>query len=226
VDSEIDVLIKARGITKKFENTLALKDISIAIQPGELIALIGPSGSGKSTLLLCLAGILRPDKGEIFFRGNSLQHLGESGLSRLRRTKFGILFQFGQLISELTAVENVALPLMLEGVNRREAESQALAALALLDVEDLAERRPTHMSGGQAQRVALARSFVTNPEVIFADEPTGALDTKNGEIVVEALMTMARLRRTAVVLVTHDAHVAAYADRQLAVRDGRLDTTS
>jgi putative ABC transport system ATP-binding protein len=195
----------------------------MTIASGEIVAVTGASGSGKSTLLHCLAGIVAPDRGEVRYRDRSLGALSEKDRSRLRRTEFGILFQFGHLVAELSAAENVALPLLLDGVRRPEAGTRARAALDALGVGDVAGSVPGKLSGGQLQRVALARALVTGPGVLFADEPTGALDSLAGEQVMRALVEVARDRGTTVVLVTHDATVAAYADREVVVRDGVLD---
>lgn len=182
---------------------------------------MGPSGSGKSTLLHCLAGIVTPDSGTVTYGGRELSAMSDAGRSALRRTDFGFVFQFGQLVPELTCVENVALPLRLNGVKRKEAEGTALEWMARLEVDDVAAKRPGEVSGGQGQRVAVARALVATPKVVFADEPTGALDSLNGERVMELLTESARTAGTAVVLVTHEARVAAYSDRDVVVRDGR-----
>jgi putative ABC transport system ATP-binding protein len=183
----------------------------------------GPSGCGKSTLLLCLAGILRPDAGEVGYREQRIDTWSESARARLRRGEFGVLFQFGQLVAELSAAENVALPLLLAGARRREARTAALSWLERLGIADLADNRPGDMSGGEQQRAALARALVTEPRVLFADEPTGALDSLAGERVLAHLVRVAREQHTTVVLVTHDARVAGYADREVMLRDGMLD---
>jgi len=215
-------VIAGEALTKRFGATVALDGLSVAVGRGEVVALLGPSGSGKSTLLLCLAGILQPDSGTVFYQGRPIKDLGESTLTRLRRREFGFVFQFGQLVPDLTAVENVALPLRLDGHGRRPAERKALELLGRLGVEDRARLRVGEMSGGQSQRVAIARALISEPTVIFADEPTGSLDSLNGELVMELLLMAARERSAAVVLVTHEARIAAYADREVVIRDGRL----
>lgn len=192
---------------------------------GEIVAVTGPSGCGKSTLLHCLAGILRPDAGEVTWRGARIDTWSEAARSRLRRTEFGVLFQFGQLVAELTAAENVALPLLLAGTGRREARTAALTWLERLGVAEVADVRPGEMSGGQQQRCATARALVTEPRMLFADEPTGALDTLAGEQVLTRLVRLAREQRTTVVLVTHEPRIAAYADREVMLRDGLVDHT-
>ena len=215
-------LLVADDVTLSFGPTVALAGASMSVAPGEVLAILGPSGSGKSTLLHCLAGILVPDGGEVRYRGRRLDTLPEAVRSRLRRDDFGFVFQFGQLVPELSAVENVALPLRLGGQRRRPAEDAAREWLARLDVAEVAARRPGELSGGQQQRVAVARALVTGPRVVFADEPTGALDSLNGELVLGLLVAGAREQGASVVLVTHEARVAAYADREIVVRDGRV----
>ncbi|MFI0237245.1 ABC transporter ATP-binding protein [Streptomyces sp. NPDC016845] len=214
-------LLTAHDLRKAYGPTPALDGAAFTIHPGEIVAVMGPSGSGKSTLLHCLAGIVTPDSGTIRYDGRDLTAMSDAQRSALRRTEFGFVFQFGQLVPELTCVENVALPLRLTGVKRKEAEGRADQWLERLEVEGLAGKRPGEISGGQGQRVAVARSLVTNPRVLFADEPTGALDSLNGERVMELLTDAARGSNTAVVLVTHETRVAAYSDREIVVRDGK-----
>jgi putative ABC transport system ATP-binding protein len=192
----------------------------LSVAAGEIVAVMGPSGSGKSTLLHCLAGILIPDRGEVHFGERRIDTMGETERSALRRERFGFVFQSGQLVPELTTQENVALPLLLGGVRRAPALAEARSWLERLDLVGLEERRSGELSGGQAQRVALARALVGRPQVVFADEPTGSLDSLSGEHVMELLVAASRDQGTTVVLVTHDARVAAYAEREVVVRDG------
>ncbi|MBT2527730.1 ABC transporter ATP-binding protein [Streptomyces sp. ISL-99] len=214
-------LLVADGLHKAYGTTPALDGAHFSIDPGEVVAVMGPSGSGKSTLLHCLAGIVTPDSGTITYDGRELSAMPDRERSALRRGDFGFVFQFGQLVPELTCVENVALPLRLNGAKRRDAEREALKWMARLEVDDLGRKRPGEVSGGQGQRVAVARSLVSSPRVLFADEPTGALDSLNGERVMQLLTEAARSANTAVVLVTHEARVAAYSDREIVVRDGK-----
>ncbi|SCE97594.1 ABC transporter ATP-binding protein [Micromonospora mirobrigensis] len=216
-------MIEARNVEFSFGSTPALRGASLAIDAGEIVAVMGPSGSGKSTLLHCLAGILVPDAGEIHFDGARIDARSEQERSALRRERFGFVFQFGQLVPELTAAENVALPLLLGGVRRAEALRTAHGWFDRLGLAGLEHRRSGELSGGQAQRVALARGLVAGPRVLFADEPTGALDSLTGEQVMDLLVTAAREQGTTVVLVTHEPRVAAYADREVIVRDGRIN---
>ncbi|KKJ95079.1 ABC transporter ATP-binding protein [Micromonospora sp. HK10] len=215
--------IEAREVVLSFGSTPALRGANLSVDPGEIVAVMGPSGSGKTTLLHCLAGILVPDAGEIRLADRRVDTLAEPERSALRRDRFGFVFQSGQLVPELTAEENVALPLLLRGVKRAAALSQARPWFERLGLGGLERRRSGELSGGQAQRVALARGLVSRPEVLFADEPTGALDSLTGEQVMDLLVGCAREQGTTVVLVTHEARVAAYADRQVIVRDGRVN---
>ncbi|MEW1545038.1 ABC transporter ATP-binding protein [Streptomyces tsukubensis] len=216
-----EALLVAEDLHKAYGPTPALDGAHFAIRAGEVVAVMGPSGSGKSTLLHCLAGIAPPDSGSIRYQGRELASLSDKERSKLRRTAFGFVFQFGQLVPELTCTENVALPLRLAGTGRKEAEAAARQWMERLEVDDIGHKRPGQVSGGQGQRVAVARSLVTSPRVLFADEPTGALDSLNGERVMELFTDAARSTGAAVVLVTHEARVAAYSDREVVVRDGK-----
>ncbi len=222
----MSALIEARDVVKSFGQTPALRGASVSAARGEILAVMGPSGSGKSTLLHCLAGILSPDSGEIHFAGRRVDGLREAERSAMRRDRFGFVFQFGQLVPELTAEENVALPLLLGGTRRAPALKAARAWFGRLGLDGLQQRRSGELSGGQAQRVALARGLVADPEVLFADEPTGSLDSLAGEHVMNLLTAAARDQGTTVILVTHEARVAAYADREVVVRDGKVGSLS
>jgi putative ABC transport system ATP-binding protein len=215
-------LLEARDVALSFGPTPALRGASLSVHAGEMLAVMGPSGSGKSTLLHCLAGILRPDSGEIDYAGRRLDTLRENERSALRRDRFGFVFQFGQLVPELSAEENVALPLLLSGASRASALDRARPWFERMDLDGLQTRRSGELSGGEAQRVALARGLVAEPEILFADEPTGALDSLTGEHVMELLSAAAREHGTTVILVTHEPRVAAYADREVIVRDGKV----
>jgi putative ABC transport system ATP-binding protein len=214
------VLLEARDITKSFGQTPALRGASVAVAQGEILAVMGPSGSGKSTLLHCLAGIFPPDSGEVWYDGRRLDTLKEAERTRLRRTAFGFVFQFGNLVPELTAADNVALPLLLKRQHRKAAYRQAAQWLDKLGLGDKGARRTGELSGGEAQRVAVARAMALEPRLLFADEPTGSLDSLTGEKVMDLLTGLAREQGVTVVLVTHDVRVAAYADCQVLVRDG------
>jgi len=215
-----EALLVADDLHKTYGATPALSGASMCVRAGEIVAVMGPSGSGKSTLLHCLGAIVRPDTGRVVYDGREVSGLSDVDRSALRRSEFGFVFQFGQLVPELTCLENVALGLRLDGVRRKAAEERARDWLDQLEVADVAGKLPGQISGGQGQRVAVARALVTGPKVIFADEPTGALDSLNGEKVMVLLTKAARESGAAVVLVTHEARVAAYADREVIVRDG------
>jgi len=216
--------LEARRIEKAFGRTHALRGLSVTIEPGEIVAITGPSGSGKSTLLHCLSGIMRPETGEVHYDGRRIDTLSENERTKLRREHFGIVFQFGRLVPELTALENIALPLLFDGHGREEAMTVARGRLEEAGGAEVADARPAELSGGQLQRVAVARALVTGPKVIFADEPTGALDSVAGERVLSLLIASARLNDATVVIVTHDNQVAAYADREIVLRDGATTT--
>lgn len=200
----------------------ALAGVSLAVAPGESVAVMGPSGSGKTTLLHVLAGIVRPDEGDVVWNGNSLRGASDATRTTLRRSEFGFVFQSGQLIPELPAIENVALPLLLGGTDRRQAEARAAALFAPLGLGGLERRRPGELSGGQAQRVAIARALVGTPGVVFADEPTGALDSNSSAELLAFLRRVAREFGQTIVMVTHDPTAASYADRILFLADGRI----
>jgi putative ABC transport system ATP-binding protein len=216
------VRLSARHLVKRFGTTTALAGVDVDLREGESLAVMGPSGSGKSTLLHCLAGILRPDEGTVALRDREVSSLGERDRSLLRRRHYGFVFQFGQLLSELPAVENVALPAMLLGTSRQEALAVATQWLASLGLAGMEGRRPGELSGGQAQRVAVARALITGPDVVFADEPTGALDQATGHEVMRVLTETTRAAGASLVVVTHDAEVAAWCGRRIEVRDGRV----
>jgi len=217
-------IVEAHNLVKSFGETPALRGASLTVREGEIVAVMGPSGSGKSTLLHCLAGILVPEQGQVWFGGQRLVALCDARRSALRRDRFGFVFQSGQLVPELTAEQNVALPLLLSGTRRGPAMTAARKWFSALGLDGLEHRRSGELSGGQAQRVALARGLVAGPQVLFADEPTGSLDSVSGELVMDLLTAAVREHGTAVVLVTHDARVAAYADREVIVRDGTVST--
>ncbi|MGW5646732.1 ABC transporter ATP-binding protein [Saccharopolyspora sp. NPDC003752] len=212
----------ARGLVKNYGSYRALAGVDLAIRTGEVMAIVGPSGSGKTTLLHVLAGILRPDGGEVLLDGHRIDQLGEAKRSALRRHEFGFVFQQGMLVGELTAEENTALPLLLAGANRKQALEGARDWLGRLGLGGLEKRLPGELSGGQAQRVAIARALAHRPKVIFADEPTGALDTRTGEETTQALFAAAAATQAAVVIVTHDRELAAKTGRIVEIRDGLI----
>lgn len=221
-------ILSARGLHHSFGQTRALRGIDLDVQRGEVLAIMGPSGSGKSTLLHCLAGVLVPTSGTVAYTPPQRQTpvvisaLAEPKRARLRLTDFGFVFQFGQLLPELTAVDNVSLPLLLGGAKRLEATRRSADLLDRLGLDGLGGKLPGDLSGGQAQRVAVARALVSSPAVLFADEPTGSLDSLASENVLTLMLELVREVGTTVVIITHDARTAAYADREVIVRDGAI----
>jgi putative ABC transport system ATP-binding protein len=195
--------------------------IDLSIPSGEFVAILGPSGSGKSTLLALMAGLDRPSEGEVLLDGRPIQDLSEDELALLRRRAIGFVFQSFQLLSNLTALENVLLPLELAGADH--ARSRAEALLATVGLAERGHHYPSQLSGGEQQRVALARAFGPRPPILLADEPTGNLDQVTGQIVLETLLALRRESGTTLVLVTHDPEVASLADRQIHLRDGRIE---
>lgn len=218
--------LTGRGLHKHFGPTHALRGVDIDIYPGQTIAIMGPSGSGKSTLLHVLAGVLTPEEGRVDFAGQELSALDEERRCQLRLENFGFVFQFGQLLPDLSALDNVVLPLLLAKHSRRTATRQAAKLLAELGLAEHQTKYPAQLSGGQAQRVAVARALALRPRVLFADEPTGSLDSLAAEHTMEAFLNAVRATNTALVLVTHDPRTAAWAEREITMRDGRITADS
>ncbi|WP_328524408.1 ABC transporter ATP-binding protein [Kribbella sp. NBC_00359] len=215
-------VLQLDGVEYSYRRNTALRGVSLQLRPGEVVAVTGASGCGKSTLLHCAAGILSPDAGTVRVDGQDLAALAEEQRSRLRRTKVGIVLQFGQLVPDLPLIDNVALPLLLDGHERGEAHLSALDWLKQVGIADEADAVPAELSGGQAQRAAVARALITGPSVVLADEPTGSLDSRAGQELLEVLLQAARYRGAALLMVTHDNLVAASADREIRLRDGLI----
>ena len=216
------VVLSGHALVKYYGDVVGLAGVDVAVHSGEAIAVMGPSGNGKTTLLHVLAGILTPDQGEVWLGGERVDQLNDAARTVLRRRRLGFVFQDNQLLAELPADENVALPLMVDGLSRRDAIGRARMMLAQVGLAAEAGRRPGELSGGQAQRVAIARALVGEPQVVFADEPTGALDATTGSQVIDLLVGAATHRGAAVVVVTHDNAVAARCHRVLRIVDGRV----
>lgn len=217
-----EVIISAKDIKKAYGKTHALRGASLRVKKGEVLAIMGPSGSGKSTLLHSLAAIISVDSGEIRLNGKRIDKLPDDKRSILRRTMFGFVFQFGQLVPELTVEDNVALPLLLNKKDKKEVYKKAKRWIAEVGLSGKENNLPGELSGGQAQRIAIARAMVVEPQILFADEPTGSLDTFNSEKVMELFIKTVKEHGTTVIMVTHEPSIAAYADREIVVRDGKI----
>ncbi|MFE0730384.1 ABC transporter ATP-binding protein [Streptomyces antibioticus] len=215
-------MLTATGVDLSYGSRPAVRDAHLAVRAGEVVAVTGQSGSGKSSLLYCLAGVLPTTRGHVRFEGRTLDDLSDDDISTLRRERFGFVFQYGELLPELTIEENTALPLRLAGLRKQPALAQAGEVLERLGLGELRGRRPSQVSGGQSQRAAVARALVHRPAIVFADEPTGSLDSGNATAVLAEFLGLARSQGTAVILVTHDPAVAAQADTRYSMSDGVL----
>lgn len=215
-------MLELNDITKSFTQQRVLEGISLSIDGGESVAIMGPSGSGKSTLLHCMSGVLVPDDGQVRFNGQDVSAMNDAERSRLRLENFGFIFQDGQLLPELTATENVALPQIMRGVPRAEAHKEAVDMLTRLGLGAYVDRYPGQLSGGQVQRVAIARALAGPPSVVFADEPTAALDQATGHEVMQQIVAIAQKFGVTLVLVTHDPKIADWCSRRVEIRDGLI----
>jgi putative ABC transport system ATP-binding protein len=219
-------IISTNNLTKVYGKgdtaVTALKDVSLQVKPGEFVAVMGPSGCGKSTLLHLLGGLDRPTRGSVTIDGSNLSELPDNGLTELRRRKIGFIFQFFNLIPVLNSVENAALPVTLDGMKAAEAKDRAKEWLTKVGLGDRHDHRPDQLSGGQQHRVAIARALVAGPALVLADEPTGNLDTTSSDEIAALLRQVANDWGRAVVMVTHDPRIAAYADRIIFLKDGSI----
>lgn len=206
------------------ERVVALKGVDLEIYKGEICCILGTSGSGKSTMLNMMAGLEKPTKGSIKIKGNDVGKMNEKRLARFRQKYIGFVFQSYNLLQPLTALENVSLPLIFRGVSKRNREKEAMTYLKLVGLKERLHHKPTQMSGGQQQRVGIARAFVGDPEIIFADEPTGNLDTKTSVEVMELMWKMSREKKQTLIIVTHDKEVSEYADKVVHIRDGVIQS--
>ena len=218
----METMLELRDITKSFPQQRVLEGISLSVSNGESVAIMGPSGSGKSTLLHCMSGVLVPDQGEVLFDGHDVAAMSDAERSRLRLEHFGFIFQDGQLLPELTATENVALPQIMRGVPRSQAHDEAIDMLTRLGLGAYVDRYPGQLSGGQGQRVAIARALAGPPSVVFADEPTAALDQATGHEVMQQIVAVCQKFGVALVVVTHDPKIADWCSRRVEIRDGLI----
>ncbi|HEY3558825.1 MAG TPA: ABC transporter ATP-binding protein [Kribbella sp.] len=218
----MNAVLELTEVEYSYRRNAALRGVSLQLKPGEVVAVTGASGCGKSTLLHCAAGLLAPDAGAVQVDGQDLSELPEEQRAALRRTKIGIVLQFGQLVPDLPLIDNVALPLLLGGHERGEAHVSAMDWLEQVGIADDADAVPAELSGGQTQRAAVARALITGPSVVLADEPTGSLDSRAGQELLDVLLKAARYRGSALLMVTHDNLVAASADREIRLRDGLI----
>jgi putative ABC transport system ATP-binding protein len=223
----MDIVVRTVNLSRRYEMgdafVDALRGVDLTIVRGEFVALVGPSGSGKSTVLNLIGGLDRPTDGEVWINGTELSASDERTLTRHRRQHVGFVFQSFNLLPRLTAQENVALPLMFSNVPEKEREARARALLARVGLEQRLSHRPTQLSGGEQQRVAIARALVSEPALLLADEPTGNLDTTTGAEIMALLKQLNQERGLTLLVVTHDAEVAAFADRVVSLRDGRVE---
>ncbi|MCZ2221171.1 ABC transporter ATP-binding protein [Corynebacterium pilbarense] len=218
----METMLELRDITKSFTQQRVLEGISLTVGDGESVAIMGPSGSGKSTLLHCMSGVLVPDQGEVLFDGQDVAAMSDAERSRLRLEHFGFIFQDGQLLPELTATENVALPQIMRGVPRPQAHDEAIDMLTRLGLGAYVDRYPGQLSGGQGQRVAIARALAGPPSVVFADEPTAALDQATGHEVMQQIVAVCQKFGVTLVVVTHDPKIADWCSRRVEIRDGLI----
>ena len=222
------MFVQATNLTKTYlrgaHKVEALKDVSLTLERGQFTSVMGPSGSGKSTLLQLLGGLDRPTSGDVSINGESIAAFSDDRLSEFRRHKLGFIFQFFNLVPSLTTLENVALPLLLDGQKLHEIEPRAKELLKMVGLSHRWDHMPRELSGGEMQRVAIARALVGDPLIILADEPTGNLDSKSGAIILEFLANLVRERQNTVLLVTHDPKAAAYSQRLINFKDGRIES--
>ncbi len=215
-------MIKARGIYKSFGDLTVLNDVALNVEKGEVVSLAGASGAGKTTLLQILGTLDAPDKGSVFLEDTEVTKLNDRDLARFRNKHIGFVFQFHHLLPEFTAWENIAIPAMIGGMKREEAHKKALKLLALVGLSERANHRPGELSGGECQRVAVARSLINDPAIILADEPTGSLDSQNALQIHELFLKLRRELGQTFLIITHNETLAQMADRTIHIKDGRI----
>ncbi len=216
-------MIEASGITKSFGNLQVLKGIDLSIKRGEIVSIVGPSGAGKTTLLQILGTLDRPDNGEIFYEKTNINRMKEKDIANFRNKNIGFVFQFHQLLPEFTAMENVMIPLLIGRAKASEAEKRSKEILDFMGLKDRLDHKPSELSGGEKQRVAVARALANKPDVIFADEPSGSLDTHNKEELHQLFFDLRKELNQTFVIVTHDEHLASITDRTIHMLDGRVE---
>ncbi len=220
------LMVEAHRVHKIYElnglKVYALKDVNLLIEKGDMVAIMGPSGCGKTTLLNCLSGLDEPTSGIVKIEGIPLAQMNDNELSEYRATRMGFIFQSFNLLPVLTALENVELPLLVAGINEKEARLRALSMLASVDLEEWAHHKPFELSGGQQQQVAVARALISRPAIIWADEPTGNLDSAGADQITALLKRLNKANRQTFVIVTHDPSVAKTADRLISMKDGAI----
>jgi putative ABC transport system ATP-binding protein len=221
-----DLMVRAVGVVRSFDagkvTVHALRGVDLEVRRGEMVAIMGPSGCGKTTLLNCLSGLDQVDGGEVFIEGVALSSLSDTERTRYRARRMGFVFQFYNLLTVLTAVENVELPLLLSGISGKEARQRAKNALALVGLAERADHTPAELSGGERQRVTIARALVNRPAIVWADEPTGDLDSTNSEEIVSLMRRLNREQGITFAIVTHDINVGRKADRIVRMMDGEI----
>ncbi len=217
-------MLQVTNIVKSYGSLHVLKGVSFAVQPGEMVAIVGPSGAGKSTLLHIAGTLDSPDRGHVFLDNQDISRFSSRQLARFRNANIGFIFQFHNLLPEFTALENVLIPGLLKGEKEKTMRPKAMEWLSRLGIEDRADHKPSELSGGEQQRVAVARSLINNPKVIFADEPSGSLDSKNAGLLHQLFLELKRDLGQTFVMVTHNEKLAQLADRQLLMQDGLLVT--
>ena len=216
-------MIEIKDLRKKFGNLEVLKGVNLKIEKGEVISIIGPSGAGKTTLLQLIGTLDKPTSGTILFNGEDLSKMGSNKLSTFRNKHIGFVFQFHQLLPEFTALENITIPALIAGRKRKEAEAEAMELLRIMGLEERADHKPSELSGGENQRVAVARALINHPDVILADEPSGSLDSKNKEELHKLFFDLRDKFGQTFIIVTHDEALASFTDRTIRMVDGIVD---
>ncbi len=219
-------MIEIKGVTKSFDNLRVLKGVDLKIEKGEVISIVGPSGAGKTTLLQLIGTLDRPDSGSICFNGRDLCTMSQKELAKFRNKHIGFVFQFHQLLPEFTALENITIPALIAGRNQRDAEKEAMELLKIMGLEERAHHKPAQMSGGENQRVAVARALINHPDVVLADEPSGSLDSYNKEELHRLFFELRDRFGQTFLIVTHDEKLASITDRTIHMIDGTIESTS